>query len=302
MKTLLLIATYCEAANLPTLLQRVLALDCPPDVLFIDNNSPDGTGRIADAWAAAHSCVCVLHRERKEGLGSALSDGFKWASSRHYDFIANLDGDLSHDPKELPRLLAALQEGPRADLGSLPGGRADMVIGSRYANGIRVLNWAPYRLFLSLLAGRYVRWTTHVPIHDPTSGYRCLRKDAVDALLQSGLEAKGYAVHIEMTYRLWRLGMNIREVPITFSERAAGTTKLSGRIIVEALWLTCWLRLRGALAQRNKPVLLRPSPRPRDQQNSLAASPGSDRTAPILAANLHSIASGHGPGEPPPEL
>ena len=236
--TLVVIATYNERTNLEPLVMLITALPLQPDVLIVDDNSPDGTGEVADALSGRDTQVHVLHRPKKEGLRHALSAGFEWALARDYEFIVNIDGDFSHNPADIPLLISAA----RGSTTSCPGPVADgfdLVIGSRYAGGIRVVNWSRRRLFLSLAAAEYVRRLTGMIIQDPTSGFRCFRRATLERLKLTTLHATGYYFHIETLQRTWRQGGRILEVPITYTARVRGQTKLSLRIVTEALF-GCW--------------------------------------------------------------
>lgn len=217
---LVVIPTYNERENIEGVVGRVLAQGFI-DVLIVDDNSPDGTGQLADALAARHASVHVLHRETKNGLGRAYCDGFAWALRRHYDYIAEMDGDLSHDPSDLPRLIAA-------------AGEADLAFGSRYLGGVRVINWPMRRLLLSTAAALYVRIITGMPFSDPTGGFKCFRREALQAVGIESVRSNGYSFQIELTHRLWRQGYRIVEVPIVFTERIQGRSKMSAKIVSEA--------------------------------------------------------------------
>jgi len=233
-QTLVIVPTYNERENLPSLAQKLLSLPVAVDMLVVDDNSPDGTGRIADELAVKHPPIHVLHRAEKSGLGRAYIAGFKWALERGYEFIFEMDCDLSHDPAEIPAFLAAAQN-------------ADLVLGSRYTGGVRVVNWPLKRLLLSRCAGIYVWLITGMPITDPTGGYKCFRRRALQALDLDVVHSNGYSFQIEMTHRLWMDGMKIVEVPIIFTERAEGHSKISRYIVAEALWVVWRLWLRNGL-------------------------------------------------------
>jgi len=237
-RSVVVVATYNERENISTVCDSILSTSCDVDVLIVDDNSPDGTGEIADQLAACKPRVHVLHRARKEGLAFALWDGFVWALEREYDLIFNLDGDLSHNPVDIPRLGNACAN-------------ADVVIGSRYIHGIRVINWSPRRLLLSLMAAEYVRLLTRLPVYDPTSGFRCFRHGALREILGHGFLSRGYSFHIELVHRAWKLGMVIVEIPILYTDREYGLTKLSSGIIMEAVWIPWRLLLHSKCRQRN---------------------------------------------------
>jgi dolichol-phosphate mannosyltransferase len=236
-RTLVVVPTYNERENLPLLVQRVLALPVPVDMLVVDDNSPDGTGQLADELAAKHPQVHVLHRKEKNGLGRAYIAGFKWALERDYEFVFELDGDFSHNPDDIPMFLEAAQ-------------KADLVLGSRYLNGIRIMNWPLSRLMLSKSAAAYVRIITGMPITDPTGGYKCFRRRALEASKLDEVHSNGYSFQIEMTHKLWRQGMKVVEVPIVFTERFQGHSKMSGHIIREALIMVWRLWFQNKMRRR----------------------------------------------------
>jgi dolichol-phosphate mannosyltransferase len=239
--TLVVVPTFNERENLPPLAQRLLALPVPVDMLVVDDNSPDGTGKLADDLAAKHPAIHVLHRTEKSGLGRAYIAGFKWALERPYEFVFELDGDFSHNPDDIPVLLAAAKE-------------ADLVLGSRYLNGIRIINWPLSRLMLSKTAATFVRIVTGMPFTDPTGGYKCFRRRALEAIQLDGVRSNGYSFQIEMTHKLWRQGMRVVEVPIIFTERFQGHSKMSGHIISEAFWMVFRLWMQNGLRRRPRMV------------------------------------------------
>ncbi|HEV2319637.1 MAG TPA: polyprenol monophosphomannose synthase, partial [Verrucomicrobiae bacterium] len=206
------------------------------DLLVVDDNSPDGTGKIADELSARHSEIHVLHRSEKNGLGRAYIAGFQWALDRNYEFIFEMDCDFSHDPEDIPRFL----EAARND-------NADLVLGSRYSGGVRVVNWPLKRLMLSHSAGIYVHVITGMPFSDPTGGYKCFRRRALQAIELDDVRSNGYSFQIEMTHRLWRQGFKIIEVPIIFTERVEGHSKMSRQIVREALLMVWSLWLQNGL-------------------------------------------------------
>lgn len=236
-QTLIVVPTYNERENLPPLVQRLLSLPVPVDLLVVDDNSPDGTGKIADELSAKYSNVHVLHRQEKNGLGRAYIAGFKWALEKDYEFIFEMDGDFSHNPDDVPRFIEAAQT-------------ADLVLGSRYVNGIRVINWPLQRLMLSKFAAKYVQWITGMPFTDPTGGYKCFRNRALKAIDLDGTRSNGYSFQIEMTNKVWREGLKVVEVPIIFTDRFQGTSKMSKKIIVEALIMVWMLLLQNGLRRR----------------------------------------------------
>jgi dolichol-phosphate mannosyltransferase len=234
--TLVIMPTVNERENLPRVAQKLLSLPTPVDLLVVDGNSSDGTGKVADELAAKHPQIHALHEEKKNGLGRAYIAGFKWALRKDYEFIFEMDGDFSHNPDDLPAFLdAAASQG------------ADLVLGSRYSGGVRVINWPLKRLMLSRCAGIYVKVITGMPFTDPTGGYKCFRRRALEAVNLDEIHSNGYSFQIEMTHRLWRQGMKVVEVPITFTERVEGRSKLSRGIVTEAFWMVWWLWLQNGL-------------------------------------------------------
>lgn len=234
---LVIIPTYNEKDNLPRILQAVLALPALVDVLVVDDGSPDGTGQIADEWAARDSRVHVLHRLAKNGLGRAYCAGFQWALERHYEYILEMDGDFSHNPKDIPAFLTAAQN-------------ADLVLGSRYWNGIRVINWPMSRLLLSVGAALYVRCITGMPFTDPTGGFKCFRRKALEAIDPGQVHSNGYSFQIEMTHKVWRKGLRVAELPIIFTERFLGCSKMSGGIVWEAIGMVWRLLFQNQLSRK----------------------------------------------------
>lgn len=238
--TLIVVPTYNERENLPRLVNRLLALPVPVDLLIVDGNSPDGTGKIADDLATKHPELHVLHEKEKRGLGRAYIASFKWALEQGYEFIFEMDSDFSHNPDDIPQFLEAARE-------------ADLVLGSRYINGIRIINWPLKRLMLSKAAANYVRIITGMPFTDPTGGYKCFRRRALEAISLDEVRSNGYSFQIEMTHKIWRQGMRIVEVPIIFTERFQGKSKMSGNIIREALFMVWRLWFQNKLHRHPSP-------------------------------------------------
>ena len=236
--TLIVVPTYNEKDNVRDVAKAVFNGIPAADMLFADDNSPDGTGRLLDEMAAADPRVHVLHREGKQGLGRAYIAGFKWALERHYEFIFEMDADFSHDPRDIPRIREAAQS-------------ADLALGSRYVGGIRVINWPLSRLILSRGAGAYVHMITGMPFTDPTGGFKCFRRAVLEAIDLDRIRSNGYSFQIEMTHTTWMLGFRIVDVPITFEERRSGQSKMSSDIVREALWMVWKLLFRCGL--RRKP-------------------------------------------------
>ncbi len=241
-KTLVIVPTYNERDNLPPLIQRLMALPVPLDVLVVDDNSPDGTGQLADKIAAGNAAVHVLHRKDKNGLGRAYCDGFKWALAANYEFIFEMDADFSHNPADVPSFLKAAEEQG-----------ADLVLGTRYKDGIRVINWPLRRLMLSMCAGKYVRFVTGMPISDPTGGYKCFRRCALQSIDLDRVRSNGYSFQIEMTHKIWRQGMRIAEVPIVFTDRFQGSSKMSRAIVREAFIMVWRLWVQNGFRRRPRP-------------------------------------------------
>lgn len=230
MKPLVVIPTYNEKDNLPRIVPEVLAQDPSISVLVVDDNSPDGTGALADQLAAANPRVQVLHRPGKQGLGKAYLDGFRWALARDFDRIIEMDADFSHNPTYLPGLLKASQD-------------ADLVLGSRYVSGVNVINWPMSRLLLSYFANVYARVITGMSVRDLTGGFKCFRRQVLEAINLDAIHSNGYGFQIEMTFRAHRRGFSIREVPIVFVDREHGHSKMSKAIVREAIWMVPKLRL-----------------------------------------------------------
>lgn len=232
-KALVVIPTYDEAANLPRIVPLVLAQDERVEILVVDDGSPDGTGRIADSLAADDPRINVLHREGKQGLGTAYLAGFKWALERDYEFVFEMDADFSHDPGHIPHFLEAAQD-------------ADLVLGSRYLERrVTVMNWPMSRLILSYSANVYARIVTGHKLWDATGGFKCFRRRVLEGVDLNAVTSNGYAFQIEMSYRAFRKGFKIKEIPIVFTDRADGASKMSRAIVREAIWMVWWLRIRG---------------------------------------------------------
>jgi dolichol-phosphate mannosyltransferase len=235
-RALVVVPTYNEALNLPLIVPQILAQDSRLDVLIVDDNSPDGTGQVADEMAAADARIHVLHRPGKGGLGKAYLAGFRWALERDYELVFEMDADFSHDPKFLTEFLRAAED-------------ADLVIGSRYKTGVNVINWPISRLILSLGANQYARWITGLPIMDSTGGFKCFRRRVLQAIDLERVRSNGYAFQIEMSFRAWKKGFRLVEIPIVFTDRVEGQSKMNKRIVREAIWMVWWLRLKGLVGQ-----------------------------------------------------
>jgi dolichol-phosphate mannosyltransferase len=230
MSAIVIIPTYNERDNLIELTERLLALPLALDVVFVDDSSPDGTGKLADELTRSHPQISVIRRERKLGYGSAVIEGFRAALKGDYGWILQMDADLSHDPAAIPALLQAASD-------------HDLVLGSRYIGGVRVIDWEISRVMLSWFANGYVRTVTGLPLRDITTGFRCYRRSAIEALVPIQPKATGYAFLIETAYRVWKAGGRLTEVPIIFYGRQKGASKMSNGIMLEAATLVWRLRL-----------------------------------------------------------
>jgi len=232
------IPTYNESMNLPTLIPEVLRQDARLEILVVDDNSPDGTGQMADDIAAKNPRVHVLHRPGKQGLGTAYLAGFRWALERTYELVFEMDADFSHDPAHLKEFLKASED-------------ADLVLGSRYLGGrVTVVNWPMGRLLLSYFANVYARQVTGLAIWDLTGGFKCFRRRVLEAIDLSAVRSNGYAFQIEMTFRTWRKQFRMKEIPITFVDRTEGQSKMNKAIVREAVWVVPrlrWMAIRGRI-------------------------------------------------------
>jgi len=234
MKVLIIIPTYNELENIPKLVPRVLEQHPGVELLFIDDNSPDGSGKLIDDICAQNPRVHVIHRKGKLGLGTAYVQGFKWAIEHDYDKVFEMDADFSHNPNDIPRLIEASE-------------KDDLIIGSRFVNGISVVNWPFRRLLLSLSAMLYVRLITGLKLNDPTSGFKCYNRRVLEGINLEGLRSNGYSFQIETNYKAKLAGFSIKEIPIIFIEREGGVSKMNRRIVTEAIWVVYRLRLYGII-------------------------------------------------------
>lgn len=235
-RALVVMPTYDERENLRLIVPEILNQDEGIEVLIVDDNSPDGTGELADELAAREARVHVMHRPAKQGLGTAYIAGFKWALKRDYTYVFEMDADFSHNPGHLPEFLGlARDEG------------YDLVLGSRYLNGVTVINWPMSRLLLSYFANKYARWVTGLPLTDSTGGFKCYHRRVLEGIDLDSIRSEGYSFQIETSFRAWRQGFRIGEMSIVFSDRSEGQSKMSGRIIWEAVWMVWKLRLRRIL-------------------------------------------------------
>lgn len=229
-RALVVIPTYNERGNIERIIAAVLAQDARLEVLVVDDGSPDGTGEIVDSIAGSNPKVHAIHRAGKLGLGTAYLAGFKWALEQNYDFVFEMDADFSHDPVHLPQFLEAIRN-------------ADLVLGSRYRKGkVTVVNWPMSRLMLSYAANLYARVVTGLPLDDCTGGFKCFRRSVLEAIDLDSVRSNGYAFQIEMSFRAWQNGFRIVEIPIVFVDRTEGESKMSKKIIREAVWMVWRLR------------------------------------------------------------
>ena len=239
MKPIVVIPTYNEKENVAAMAEAVLS-HLPPEgmLLFLDDNSPDGTGRIIDGLCEANPRIAVMHREKKEGLGRAYVAGFAKALAMGATHVIEMDCDFSHDPADVERLLANI--GGRPDS---PPGAPDVVIGSRYVKGGKCVGWPFRRWFISRFGGIFIRIVMGTPVADPTGGFKCFTRAALERLGDfSMIRSFGYSFQMEMNYRMWKMGLRLAEIPITFAERRAGTSKITGSIAVETLKLVFKIR------------------------------------------------------------
>jgi dolichol-phosphate mannosyltransferase len=236
-RALVVIPTYNERENLPLIVPAVLEQDPRLEVLVIDDGSPDGTGELADALAAAESRVHVVHRAGKQGLGTAYRLGFRWAIDERFDYVFEMDADWSHDPKHLPIFLREIAD-------------ADLVIGCRYFHHrVTVVNWPMTRLLLSYFANVYARVITGLPLWDSTGGFKCYRRAVLEAVPLERIRSNGYSFQIEMSFRAWKKGFRLKEIPITFTDRTLGQSKMSRSIVYEAVWMVWRLRFASLLGR-----------------------------------------------------
>lgn len=240
MRTLIAVPTYEEAGNVAGVIGRIRGAVPEADILVIDDASPDGTANIAEATGRELGQVTVLRRPGKSGLGSAYRDGFAWALERGYEVVVEMDADLSHDPASLPELLQAVSGG------------ADLALGSRYVPGGGIPRWTWHRRALSRWGNRYASWALGLEIADATSGFRAYRADTLRGIDLGAVRADGYGFQIEMAYLVVRAGAKVVEVPIQFADRTRGNSKMSSRIVVEALALVSWWGIRERLHQRRR--------------------------------------------------
>ncbi|MEI8314467.1 MAG: polyprenol monophosphomannose synthase [Verrucomicrobiota bacterium] len=237
-RTLVIIPTYNEKENARDIITSVLSQAPTIEVLIVDDGSPDGTGDIVAAMQQAEPRIHLMRRAGKMGLGTAYIAGFRWALERDFAFVMEMDADFSHNPQEIPNFLKAIES-------------ADLVLGSRYIGGVaRVVNWPLKRLALSKGASLYVRLITGLPVMDPTGGFKCFRRQVLESLGLDEIRCNGYAFQIELSYKAWLRGYRIQEIPITFADRTAGKSKMSGHIVREALWMVWSMAARHGFRRR----------------------------------------------------
>jgi len=229
-KALLIIPTYNEIANIKNIITASLSQSPDLYILVIDDNSPDGTAKAVKEMMENEPHINLIERPKKMGLGSAYVQGFKYALNNDYDYVLEMDADFSHNPADIPRLLEAAK-------------KYDVVIGSRYCQGVNIINWPFRRLLISYFASKYVRIITGMPIKDPTSGFKCFRRRVLEAIDLDSILSDGYAFQIEMNFRAWVKGFTIYEIPIVFTERRDGVSKMSSQIVWEAAWMVWRLQI-----------------------------------------------------------
>lgn len=232
MKTLIIIPTYNELENLPRLLPVVLSKDSTINILIVDDNSPDGTASFVEDEMKKDNRIHIIKRPSKQGLGTAYIAGFKFALQNQFDLIFEMDADFSHDPNEIPKFLEEIK-------------KSDVVLGSRYITGVNVINWPMRRLLLSWFANFYTRVITGMSVHDATGGFKCFRKEVLQAIDLDKVTSNGYAFQIEMTFKAWKKGFRIKEIPIIFMDRVKGKSKMSKKIVREAVTMVWKLRLKS---------------------------------------------------------
>jgi dolichol-phosphate mannosyltransferase len=236
MKTLIVIPTYNECENIEKIVTQIFNLGLDIHVLVVDDGSPDGTGDIVDAMQKKDSRVHLIRRPGKTGLGTAYVRGFRFAIEHGYELVFEMDADFSHDTNDIPRFLKAIPD-------------YDLVLGSRYLNGVSVVNWPLSRLILSYCASLYTRTITRLPVKDPTGGFKCFRIEVLKAIDLDRVKSGGYSFQIEMTYKAWKKGFRIKEIPIIFADRTGGSSKMSKKIVWEAVFMVWKLPIRNLLGK-----------------------------------------------------
>jgi dolichol-phosphate mannosyltransferase len=232
MKTLVIIPTYNELENMPRLLPEVLSKNDKINILIVDDNSPDGTAAFVENEMKNNDRIHLIKRSSKQGLGTAYIAGFKYALQNNFELVFEMDADFSHDPNEIPRFLEEIKD-------------SDLVLGSRYKNGVNVINWPMRRLLLSWFANLYTRFITGMPVHDATGGFKCFRRKVLEAINLDRVTSNGYAFQIEMNFKAWKKGFIVKEIPIIFVDRVKGESKMSKKIVREAVTMVWKLRLKS---------------------------------------------------------
>ena len=231
MKKIVITPTYNESKNILVLIKKIKKIDSDLHILVIDDNSPDNTSELVKQFANDRNDIFIINRKEKLGLGTAYITGFKWAIKNNYNFVIQMDADLSHDPKELAVMLEKIKN-------------YDLIIGSRYINGVNVINWPMSRLLLSYFANIYSRLITGVPVFDLTGGFKCYKIETLKKMPFKSIKSEGYSFQIETTFYAWLNKFLIKEIPITFTDRTVGQSKMSKKIIYEAIWVVIKLRLK----------------------------------------------------------
>jgi dolichol-phosphate mannosyltransferase len=237
-KILIIVPTYNEIENIEKLIRDINAVNSAIDILIVDDNSPDGTGEHIKTLKRQYENLFLIEREGKLGLGTAYVAGFNFALQNGYSIIFEMDADFSHDPKEIPNFLEAIKE-------------SDVVIGSRYIKGVNVVNWPLSRLLLSYFANKYTRLVTGLPLCDSTGGYKCFRRKVLESINLENVRSGGYSFQIEMNFKAWKKGFQLKEIPIIFIDRAVGKSKMSKQIIREAVWMVWKLKFKSLLGKLN---------------------------------------------------
>lgn len=234
-RALVVIPTYNESGNIKRMIEKLISLEEEVDVLIVDDGSPDGTaGIVREAQLKYPERIHLIEREGKLGLGTAYVVGFKYAMERGYEFVCEMDADFSHPPEDVPRLIKEVRVG-----------NADLAIGSRYANGISIVNWPLSRLILSYGANIYARTITGLPVFDTTAGFKCIHRRVIENISLDRMKSNGYAFQIELHFRAWKAGFTLKEVSIIFKEREEGVSKMSKRIVREAMWRVWAIKVRS---------------------------------------------------------
>ncbi|RMD94414.1 MAG: polyprenol monophosphomannose synthase [Calditrichaeota bacterium] len=237
MRTLIVVPTYNEVSNIRKLIERIFALGIPDlEVLVVDDNSPDGTAGVVEELQKQNPHLHLIRRSGKYGLGTAYVEGFKFAIKHQYELIFEMDADLSHNPEDIQRILAAME-------------KYDLVIGSRYLTGVNVVNWPLSRLVLSLFANWYTRKITGLPLKDCTSGFKCFRRKVLESIDIDRIKSDGYSFQIELHFLAWKKGFRIKEIPIIFIDRESGSSKMSRKVMFEAAWMVWRLKIMDLLGK-----------------------------------------------------